>query len=43
MITVMIPAITSMVPAAGNQLNLNCVSTGSPAGLVMSSPGQSNR
>ncbi len=37
------PAITSRVPAAGSQLNLNWVTTGSPAALVMSSPGQSKR
>ena len=35
------PAMTSSVPAAGSQLNLNWVGTGSPALLRMSSPGQS--
>ena len=35
------PAMMSRVPAAGSQLNLNSVTTGSPAGLVMSSPGHS--
>ena len=33
------PAMTSRVPAAGSQLSLNCVSTGSPALLTMSQPG----
>ena len=37
------PAMISSVPAAGSQLNLNWVGTGSPAALRMSSPGQSNR
>ena len=36
------PAMISRVPAAGSQLNLNSVTTGSPALLTMSRPGQAN-